>query len=49
MDAESLYLAFAKNELENCIRQEMKSEWKRLRPKDGADCFNADAVASLFP
>ena len=49
MDADSLYLALSENELEDCIRQEMKPEWERLRSKDCTDIFISDAVASCLP
>ena len=34
MDTDSLYLALAEKELEDCIRPEMKTEWQRLQSKD---------------
>ena len=49
MDTNSLYLALAKKELEDCIRPEMRAEGQRLRSKDCIDSFTADAVANLFP
>ena len=49
MDKTSLYLALAENELEDCIRPEMRAEWKSLRSNDCANNFTADAVASFFP
>ena len=48
MDTYSLYLALAEKELEDCIRPEMRAEWKRLRSNDCVDSFTADVVASLF-
>ena len=42
-------LALAKKELENCVRTEMRAEWKRLRANDCADIITADAVAISFP
>ena len=49
MDTDSLYIALAEKELEDCIRPEMRSEWQRLRSNDFVDSFNADAVAIFFP
>ena len=49
MDTDSLYLAFADKELEDCIRPEMRAEWQRLRSNDCVDIFSADAVAIFFP
>ena len=49
MDTDSLYLAIAEKELEDCIRPEMKGEWKQLRSKDCTDSFTADAVGNFFP
>ena len=34
MDTNSLYLALAEKELEDCIRLEMNTEWQRLRSND---------------
>ena len=34
MDTDSLYLALAEKELEDCIRPEMRAEWQRLRSND---------------
>ena len=49
MDSDSLYLAPAEKELKDCIRPEMRAEWKRLRSIDCVDSFTADAVANVFP
>ena len=49
MDTDSLYLSLAENELENCMRPEMKAEWQRLQSNDCVDNFTADAVANFFP
>ena len=43
MDTDSLYLAFAERELEDCIRSEMRAEWRSLRSNDCVDSFTADA------
>ena len=48
MDIDSLYLAFAENELETCIGREMTAEWRRFRSNDCVDSFIADAVANFF-
>ena len=48
MDTDSLYLAAAEKELEDCIGFEMTAEWQRLRSNDCVDNF-ADAVANFFP
>ena len=49
MDTDSLYLALADKELEDCIRPEMRAEWQWLRSNDCVDNFTADAVANFFP
>ena len=49
MDTDSLYLALAEKELEDCIRPEMRAEWQRLRSNDCVDNFTADAVGIFFP
>ena len=49
MDTDSLYLALAEKELEDCIRPEMRAEWQRLRTNDCVDNFFDDAVANFFP
>ena len=49
MDTESLYLAFAERELEDCIRPEMKAELKQLRSKYCTASFTADAVGNFSP
>ena len=48
MDTDTLYLALAEKELENCIRPEMKAEWQRLRSNDCVDSFTVHAVANVF-
>ena len=48
MDTDSLYLALAAKELEDCIRPEMKAEWQRLWPNYRVHTFTADAVANFF-
>ena len=49
MDTDSLYLAFAEKELEDCMRPEMRAEWQRWRSNDCVDNFIAAAVAIFFP
>ena len=49
MVKDSLYLALAENELDDCIRTEMRTEWQRLRSNDCVNSFTADAVAKFFP
>ena len=48
MDTDSLYLALAKKELEDCLRPEMNAEWEPLRSEDCTDSFITDAVG-YFP
>ena len=48
-DTDSLYLALAEKELEDCIKPEMRAEWHKLRSNDCVDSFTADAVANFFP
>ena len=43
MDTDSLYLALAEKELEDCTRPEMRAEWNCV------DNLTADAVAIFFP
>ena len=49
MDTDSLYLALAEKELEDCIRPEMRAELQKLRSYDCVDNFTADAVANFLP
>ena len=49
MDTDSLYLAVAEKELEDCIRPEMRAEWQRLRSNNCVDSLTADASANFFP
>ena len=49
METDWLYLALAEEELEDCIRPEMRAEWQRLRSNDCVDIFTPDAVANFFP
>ena len=45
-DTDSLHLALAEKELEDCIKPEMRAEWQRLRSNDYVDSFTADALAN---
>ena len=49
MDTDSLYLALAEKELEDCERPQMRAEWQRLQSNECVDSFTADAVANFFP
>ena len=49
MDTDSLCLALAEKELEDCIRPEMRAERQRLRSNDCVDSFTADGVANFLP
>ena len=49
MDTDSLCLALAKKELEDCIRLEKGAEPQRFRSNDSVDSFTVDAVAKFFP
>ena len=49
IETDSLHLALAEEELEDCIRPEMRAKWQRLRSNDFVDSFTANAVAYLFP
>ena len=49
MDTDSLYLALAEKELEDCVRLEMKTKWEQLRSKYCTDSFTADAAGNLSP
>ena len=49
MDTDSLYLALSEKELYDCIREESKAEWSRLRTEDCKDDFTANATTKFFP
>ena len=49
METDSLYLALAEKELEDCIRPEKRGERQRFRSNDCVDSFTADAVANFSP
>ena len=49
LDTDSLYLALAEKELEDCMRREMRAEWQRFRSNECVDSFTADAVANFSP
>ena len=48
MYTDSLYLALAEKELEDCIRPGMRAKWQRLRSNDCNDDFTGDALANFF-
>ena len=48
LDTDSLYLALAGKELEDCIRPKMRWEWQRLQSNDCVDCFTANVLANFF-
>ena len=48
-DTNSLYLALAEKELEDCVRPEMRAECQGLQSNDSVDSFTVDAVANFFP
>ena len=49
MDTDSLYLALAEKEPEDCIGLEMRAEWQMLPLNDCVGSFTADTVANFFP
>ena len=49
MITDSVHLALAEKELEDCTRPEMTAEWKRLPSKGCTDASTAYAVANFFP
>ena len=49
MDTDSLYLALAEKELEDCIKPGKRTEWQRLLSNDCVDSLTADAVPYFFP
>ena len=48
MNTDSLYLALAEKELEDCLKPELRPPWQRLRSNYCVDDFAADAVATFF-
>ena len=48
-DTDSLYLALAEKELEDCVKPEMRAQWQKFRSKNCVDDFAADEVAKFFP
>ena len=48
MDTDSLFLALAEKELEDCMRPERRVEWQRLQSNDCVDNFTNDAVEIFF-
>ena len=49
IDTDSLYLALAEKELEDCVKSEMTTEWQKWRSNNCVVGFTADAVANFFP
>ena len=49
MDTDFLYLAPVEQEVTDCIRPEMKTEWDIMRSTNCDDCFAADATGIIFP
>ena len=48
MDTDSLYLALAEDNLDDCILPEKKAQWRIIRRNDCRDDFNADAKKNFF-
>ena len=49
LETDSLYLAPAVRELEDCIRPKLKTEWERLWSSNYTDSSTADAVEIFSP
>ena len=49
MDTDSLYLALAENNLDDCILPEKKAQWTLIRRNDCRDDLIADADKNFFP
>mgnify|MGYP005677424497 FL=1 len=49
MDTDSLYLALAEEEVEDCVLPEKRDEWDQMRANDCNDEFRADALNNFFP
>ena len=48
MDTDSLYLALAEEDLDDCILPSKRAEWTEKRSKDCRDDFRADAKNNFF-
>ena len=48
MDTDSLYLALAEEDLDDCILPSKRVEWIERRSKDCRDDFRADAKKNNF-
>ena len=48
MDTDSLYLALAEEDLDDCILPSKRAEWTENRSKDCRDEFRADAKKNNF-
>ena len=49
MDTNSLYLALAEENLDDCILASKRAEWTEKRSKDFRDDLRADAENNFFP
>ena len=49
MDTDSLYLALAEEDLDDCILPSKRAEWTERRSKDCRDDFRADSKNNFFP
>ena len=49
MDTDSLYLALSEKDLYDCIREESRAEWEKMRTEDCKDDFTANATINFFP
>ena len=49
MDTDSLYLALAEDNMDDCILPEKKAQWTLIRRNDCRDDFIADADKNFFP
>ena len=48
-DTDSLYLALFEKELNDCIREESKTEWELMRTEGCNNDFTANATTKFFP
>ena len=48
MDTDSLYLALAEENLEDCILPEKKAQWLQIRQNDCRDKFIANSKTNFF-
>ena len=45
----SIYLAFAEENLYDCIQLDKRAAWEKMTENDCRDFFKADAIPSFFP